>query len=74
MRWAPIVEAPERDGQYFCTHAKYGKCVMGFRDGSWGAYPPDFWLQADQCGHQAPNGVFERQPMDLKAYPIEDAL
>jgi hypothetical protein len=76
MRWAPVVEKPDRDGQYFCLHPRMGKCVMGYVDGSWGNYPPEWWLQSDQCQHQAPDGSFGPivQPMASKAYPIEDEL
>ena len=80
MRWAPIVEKPEQDGQYFCIHPRIGKCVMGYVGGSWGSYPPDWWLQADQAGHQAPDGSFCKsepvtcQDMANKAYPIGDEL
>jgi hypothetical protein len=75
MRWAPIVERPEVDGQYFCLHPRIGKCVMGYVAGSWGSQPPLWWLQADQCGiQQAVDGSFEPQSMDRKAYPIGDEL
>lgn len=73
MRWAPVVEKPEREGQYFVLHPRLGKCVMGYVDGSWGCQPPEWWLQADQCMHQAPDGSFAN-PMAHKAYPIEDEL
>jgi hypothetical protein len=58
MRWAPIVEKPERDGQYFVWSDRLGRVVMGYRDGSWGGQAPQFWLASDQCKHQNPDGSF----------------
>jgi hypothetical protein len=75
MRWAQAAfEKPEKDGQFYVWHQRMGKCVMGYVDGSWGNNPPEWWLSSDQCGHQAPSGSFDRQPMASKAYPIEDEL
>ena len=59
MRWAPIVEKPPRDGQYYVWSARLGKCVMGYREGSWGALEPVWWLQADQNPPQACDGSFD---------------
>lgn len=61
MRWAQAsVEKPERDGQYHCWHERMGRVVMGYVSGSWGAQPPQYWLQGDQSPHQAPDGSFDK--------------
>lgn len=52
-------EKPSRDGQYYCWSHTIGKVVMGFAEGSWGGYPPVYWLKDDQSPHQAPDGSFE---------------
>jgi hypothetical protein len=77
VRWAQAAfEKPEKDGQFYVWHQRMGKCVMGYVDGSWGGYPPVYWLQHDTCPHQEPSGSFGLivQPMASKAYPIEDEL
>lgn len=66
MRWALLPhEQPKKDGQYFVWSRRYGKCVMGFVDGSWGAQPPICWLSDDQCAHQAPDGSFNNGGVEV---------
>ena len=71
MRWAQAsVEKPDKAGQYYVWHERYGRCVMGF-NGDWGPLQPEsiggpctvvnrplFWLQNDGSPHQAPDGSF----------------
>jgi hypothetical protein len=60
VRWAVAAnEKPEREGQFYTWHPRLGKTVMGYVQGSWGAQPPVYWLQSDQCPHQWPGGSFE---------------
>lgn len=59
MRWAPVShEKPAKDGQYYTFHKRYGKCVSGFFQGSWGPSPPEYFLENDQMPQQAPDGSF----------------
>lgn len=58
MRWAPVVEKPPKDGQYYAWSDRLGRVVMGYVNGSWGAQAPSWWLQNDGSPHQNPDGSF----------------
>jgi hypothetical protein len=58
MRWAVVShEKPSKPGDYYVWHPRLGKCVMGYNDG-WGGQPPVYFLENDQCPHQAVDGSF----------------
>lgn len=67
MRWVCTKdENPDKAGQYWCWHHRYGKCVMGYQ-GGWGPQradgsydAPTYFLKDDQCPHQQLDGSFNR--------------
>lgn len=44
--WHSVHTNPKRNGFYFCWHSRWGRVVLGYRDG-WGQYPPDQWMDDD---------------------------